>query len=71
MSDNFNFDKPYLCVPQLIEQSTWGGGYILEQKGWGKDTRFTGKKFGQSYELSGKTKLLNDEIGRASCRERV
>ncbi len=47
--------KPYLIIPKLIEQPTWGGEYIVAYKGW-KGT----KKIGQSYELYGKSKLAAD-----------
>lgn len=43
--------KPYLIIPLLIEQSTWGGNYICEMKGWLNRPTLKGKLFGQSYEL--------------------
>lgn len=43
--------KPYLIVPYLIEQPTWGGEYICEKKGWLHKPHLEGKKIGQSYEL--------------------
>lgn len=49
--------KPYLIIPKLIEQPTWGGSYILETKGWGKKAQFNNVKIGQSYELFGQSKL--------------
>ncbi|MFZ2025899.1 MAG: hypothetical protein WAV30_01275 [Microgenomates group bacterium] len=49
--------KPYIIVPYLIEQSTWGGTYICEKKGWTGKQGITGKKIGQSYELYSETKL--------------
>jgi len=49
--------KPYLIIPHLIEQPTWGGSYICEKKGWLTKRELKGKKFGQSYELYSKTKL--------------
>lgn len=49
--------KPYIVVPHLIEQPTWGGLYISEKKGWLMKEGIKGKKIGQSYELYSKTKL--------------
>lgn len=49
--------KPYLIIPLLIEQPTWGGAYISEKKGWNNKPELAGKKFGQSYELYGKSML--------------
>jgi len=43
--------KPYLVIPFLVEQPTWGGSYICEKKGWLNKEELMGKKFGQSYEL--------------------
>lgn len=43
--------KPYLILPKLIEQPTWGGDYIVQQKGWATRPTFHDKKIGQSYEL--------------------
>lgn len=40
--------KPVIIAPVLIEQSTWGGDYILEHKGLKTDSKV---KIGQSYEL--------------------
>jgi len=50
--------KPYLIVPKLIEQPTWGGDYILKMKSWERLNDFIDKKIGQSYELFSGTKLL-------------
>ena len=52
--------KPYLVIPHLIEQPTWGGDYILETKNWTHKTNWQGKKIGQSYELYSGTKLAQD-----------
>lgn len=52
--------RPYLIVPKLIEQPTWGGGYILNIKGWTNKIDFKNKKIGQSYELFSGSKLLID-----------
>ena len=49
--------KPYLVIPKLIEQSTWGGTYISELKSWSEKPFLKDKKIGQSYELYGKSKL--------------
>ncbi len=49
--------KPYLCIPFLVEQPTWGGDYIVEYKSWNHKPGLKEKKIGQSYELYGQTKL--------------
>ncbi|MFZ2206772.1 MAG: hypothetical protein WA061_04085 [Microgenomates group bacterium] len=49
--------KPYIIVPHLIEQPTWGGSYICEMKDWLMKEGVKGKKIGQSYELYSGTKL--------------
>jgi mannose-6-phosphate isomerase class I len=49
--------KPYIIVPHLIEQPTWGGSYICEMKDWLIKEGVKGKKIGQSYELYSGTKL--------------
>lgn len=49
--------KPYLIIPYLIEQPTWGGQYICEKKGWLNKKEFAGKKIGQSYELYDRSTL--------------
>jgi len=50
--------RPYLIVPKLIIQATWGGDYILKLKGWNNKGFLKGKRIGQSYELFSETKLL-------------
>lgn len=50
--------RPYLIVPKLVEQPTWGGDYIVNLKGWKKKKDFLAKRIGQSYELFSGTKLL-------------
>lgn len=50
--------KPYLIIPTLIEQPTWGGEYIAGLKNL-KTPELVGKKIGQSYELYEHT-LLSD-----------
>lgn len=52
--------RPYLIIPRLIEQQTWGGSYILEFKNWLNHPNMKGKKIGQSYELFGQSKLLTN-----------
>ncbi len=71
------FKKPYLIIPKLIEQPTWGGRYILEMKKWEKGPEFKDSKIGQSYELYGKSKLsqatssdyIKDETNTLSISE--
>lgn len=58
--------KPYLVIPLLIEQPTWGGEYICEKKGWLHKEGLTGKKIGQSYELYDRSLL---SIGIASSND--
>lgn len=50
-------NRPYLVIPKLIEQPTWGGTYIAETKQWDNMPGLTGKKIGQSYELYDKSNL--------------
>ena len=52
--------RPYLVIPKLIEQPTWGGTYIPTAKQWSEKKGIVGKKFGQSYELFGKSKFRLD-----------
>ncbi|MFC1653451.1 hypothetical protein ACFL1M_01225 [Patescibacteria group bacterium] len=42
--------KPYIIIPNLIEQPTWGGEYITKYKQL-KNEKLQNKKIGQSYEL--------------------
>jgi len=49
--------RPFLVVPKLIEQPTWGGVYIPESKKWQEMPYLVGKKIGQSYELYDKSNL--------------
>lgn len=44
--------RPYLIIPRLVEQPTWGGSYIAAYKNL-KDQELRAKKIGQSYELFG------------------
>lgn len=50
-------DKPYLIVPKFIEQPTWGGDYIIRYKHWYTRKALASLRIGQSYELSGASKL--------------
>lgn len=50
--------RPYLVIPLLIEQPTWGGEYILTMKKWNNNPDLQTKKVGQSYELFGNSKLM-------------
>jgi len=52
--------KPYLIIPFLVEQPTWGGDYICEKKGWLHKPGLEGKKIGQSYELYDKSLLATN-----------
>ncbi len=52
--------KPYLIIPYLLEQPTWGGEYILKLKKWDSKPELSGKKIGQSYELYGDSLLSPD-----------
>ncbi len=49
--------KPYLIIPKLIEQPTWGGSYIPLLKGYQELDFLKNKKIGQSYDLFGESKL--------------
>lgn len=56
------FLRPYLVIPKLIEQPTWGGSYIVETKGWKDRDGLAKLKIGQSYELfSGSNLSLLDD----------
>lgn len=46
-----DFKRPYLIIPKLIEQPTWGGDYIIKTKGWDNKPGLQNLKIGQSYEL--------------------
>lgn len=52
--------KPYLIIPELVEQPTWGGRYILELKKWQEKQELKNKKIGQSYELFGQSLLATN-----------
>lgn len=50
-SARLDLKRPYLVIPKLIEQPTWGGMYIAESKQWHQKEVLAGRKIGQSYEL--------------------
>ncbi len=54
---NMNILRPFLILPELIEQPTWGGDYITTLKNWKHKIANPTAKIGQSHELSGKSKL--------------
>lgn len=49
--------RPYLVIPKLIEQPTWGGQYITNLKGWQGVQKLQSLRIGQSYELFDKSNL--------------
>lgn len=51
MDSHNKLQRPYLVIPKLIEQPTWGGQYIVTMKGWDKRENLGSLKIGQSYEL--------------------
>ncbi len=53
---SFMIVRPYLIVPKLIPQPTWGGQYIAEFKSI-SDSSIMAMNIGQSYELSADTML--------------
>lgn len=66
MAVNGNTDSlraPWRVVDELIEQPSWGGRYIIDLKGLGQAQEWTGKKVGQSYELSSKSALYHPQGG--------
>lgn len=52
-----DFSRPYLVVPKLIVQPTWGGDYIIRTKEWHGRTELKNLKIGQAYELYDKSNL--------------
>lgn len=54
--------KPYLILPKLIVQPTWGGDYIVKLKKWDSQKNLLNLKIGQSYELFSNTKVLINTI---------
>ncbi len=59
-------NKPYLILPELVEQPTWGGDYILKLKNWHTKPELQNKKIGQSYELYGASLLTETIIDSSS-----
>ncbi len=55
---NSYFLRPFLVVPKLIIQPTWGGSYIAKLKNWENIISLQDKRIGQSYELFGNSKLM-------------
>lgn len=51
-----SINRPYLIIPTLIVQETWGGHYISTYKGI-ENKEINAQKIGQSYELYGKSFL--------------
>lgn len=51
MADVPDTARPYLVIPKLIEQPTWGGDYIIAAKKWQTHPLLGHHKIGQSYEL--------------------
>lgn len=67
-----NIKKPYLIIPKLIHQPTWGGKYIVETKNLNYLPFLSQYSIGQSYELFSDTKLLTnitDSIDKRFCPE--
>lgn len=60
--------KPYLILPELIEQPTWGGNYIAKFKNINHGP-LSHKKIGQSYELFGSSKLQIETQAVATISE--
>lgn len=52
-----SYGRPYLVIPKLIQQPTWGGDYLVKLKNWSQKNILQDKKIGQSYELFGDSKL--------------
>jgi len=50
-SSDADLRRPYLVIPKLIEQPTWGGQYIVQAKDWDNQPELASLKIGQSYEL--------------------
>lgn len=49
--------RPYLVIPKLVQQPTWGGEYIVNFKRWQENTDLENVKIGQAYELFDKSNL--------------
>jgi mannose-6-phosphate isomerase class I len=77
-SSSLDLLRPYLVIPKLIEQPTWGGQYIVSSKGWSSHEDLVSLKIGQSYELfSGSNLSLLDSsddprfVGELTNRDAV
>lgn len=46
-----DYRKPYIVIPRLISQPTWGGSYIVSMKSWNTRKELDSAVIGQSYEL--------------------
>lgn len=51
--------RPYIVIPKIVKQPTWGGDYILKLKKWQGLKEYSGEKIGQSFELSGDSMLAS------------
>lgn len=60
--------RPFIIIPKLIEQPTWGGTYILNKKNFAQNQRFLSFKIGQSYEIFSGTKLATSIIDTSDKR---
>lgn len=59
-------NRPFLIIPKLILQPTWGGTYIINSKGWGNIAGYADYTIGQSYELFSGSKLLTNVYDTSS-----
>ncbi|RJR29773.1 hypothetical protein C4564_01685 [Candidatus Microgenomates bacterium] len=69
-----NYNRPFLVIPKLIEQPTWGGSFIVNFKGWQHVAQLQRKRIGQSLELFSNSFLSphissNDAKFRPSLQE--
>jgi mannose-6-phosphate isomerase class I len=63
---SMSLSEPWQVEDELIEQPSWGGRYIIDLKGLSQDSKWAGKKVGQSYELAGTSKLIDPQTGKAT-----
>lgn len=61
-----NRGRPYLVVPKLVPQPTWGGTYIASYKQWMHMPELHNVKIGQSYELYRESSLVLNCIDSTS-----
>jgi hypothetical protein len=54
--------RPYIVIPKIVKQPTWGGDYILKLKNWHNLPEYKNEKIGQSFELSSTSRLATDII---------